>query len=109
MNRLLVGLTVAVLAGAVQLQAAPAGGKMDADKDGKVSKKEFVDARTKMAEKTGKEMTAAAIEKQFAAKDKNKDGFLTGDELKPGAPKKDGKNQGGKNKGASAEDSEDEE
>lgn len=82
---------------------------MDADKDARSAKKGFVDARTKMAEKAGKEMKTEAIEKQFAAKDKDKDGFLTGDELKPGVPKKDGKGQGGKKKGAAVEDTEDEE
>lgn len=55
---------------------------MDSNSDGKVSKEEFCSAREKMMKKAGREFNRTAVEKQFAAKDKNKDGFLTGEELK---------------------------
>lgn len=80
------GLIAVMAAGGVS--AAPKGNPMDSDKDGKVSKKEFLAAREKAAEKADKEFKSAAVEKQFAARDKNKDGFLTGDELKA-PPKKE--------------------
>ena len=51
---------------------------MDTDKDGKVSKKEFVAAQK----------DAAKAEKRFANLDKNNDGFLTQEELAAGQKKK---------------------
>lgn len=82
MKHVFAGTIVAVTLAAFQTQAAEkkAGG-MDANSDGKVSCEEFCAAREKAAEKKGAEFKKAAAEKQFAAKDKNKDGFLTGEEL----------------------------
>ncbi len=95
MKYILAGTVAAVALMAFQTQAAEKKARgMDADSDGKVSAIEFCAAREKMAEKTGKEFDKAAVEKQFAAKDKNKDGFLSGDELpakKPGAKKEGAK------------------
>ena len=54
---------------------------MDTDKDGKVSKKEFVAAQ-KDAEKGAK---------RFADLDKNNDGFLTQEEMAAGQKKKEKK------------------
>jgi len=87
MKHIFEGVVVAVLVLSLQAQAAPKGNPMDADKDGKVSKKEFCAGREKAAEKAGKEFNKAQVEKQFAARDKNKDGFLTAEELVK-APKK---------------------
>lgn len=59
---------------------------MDANKDGKVSKEEFLKAHEEM----------------FAAKDANKDGVLSGDELKPGMAGKCGAGKCGGTKAAPA-------
>ena len=86
----LIGCAMVVLGlAAIQAGAAEKAGPMDKNSDGKVSKQEFVDAQSAKLQKAGKEVKTAAIEKQFAAKDKNGDGFLTGDELvaAPKAPK----------------------
>lgn len=70
------------LAMAAEKKAADPFAAMDADKDGKVSLKEF---------QAGKK-DAAAAEKQFKALDKNGDGSLSKDEFtagkRPGPPKK---------------------
>ena len=81
---IVMGLTV------MSASAAEKKSPMDTNDDGKVSKQEFCDARSKAMEKAGKKFNEAATEKQFSARDANKDGFLTGDELvaKPQAPKK---------------------
>ena len=65
----------------LQASAAPKRIPADANKDGKVSKQEFCDAQAKKMEKAGKEFNAKAAEKQFAAKDKDGNGFLTAEEL----------------------------
>jgi len=88
MKRLLFSVLVLMGFTALQVSAEPKGVSMDADKDGKVSCEEFCAARGKMAEKKGQEFDKAAAEKQFVAKDKDGDGFLTGDELAK-APKKE--------------------
>ena len=49
------------------------------------TKDQFIAARKAAAEKAGKEFNATAAEKQFAAKDLNKDGKLSAEELKPAA------------------------
>jgi hypothetical protein len=51
------------------------------------TKEQFIAASKARAEKAGKEFNAAATEKQFAAKDTNKDGKLSAEELaaKPAA------------------------
>lgn len=78
----LVGCAMVVLGlAAIQAGAAQKAGPMDKNSDGKVCKQEFCDSAAAKAEKAGKEFKKAAVEKQFAAKDVNKDGFLTGDEL----------------------------
>ena len=89
MKRLLFSVMVLTGLTAMQASAAPKGSSMDTDKDGKVSKQEFCAFSAKIAEKKGTEFNAAGAEKQFKAKDKNGDGFLTGEELvaAPKAPK----------------------
>lgn len=49
------------------------------------TKDQFMAAMKARAEKGGKEFNAANTEKQFAAKDKNKDGKLSDEEQKPAA------------------------
>ncbi len=92
-KQIIAGAVVAATLIACQAQAAEkkAGGA-DSDGDGKVSKAEFCAAREKAAEKAGKDFDKAAVEKQFAARDKNKDGFLSKDEMpaKKPAAKKEG-------------------
>ena len=50
-----------------------------------MTKDQFIAAQKTRAEKGGKEFNAAATDKQFAAKDKNKDGKLSDEEQKPAA------------------------
>ncbi len=79
---------IVVVAGLTGMSAfAEKAGPADANSDGKVSKQEFVDMLSQKASKAGKEVNKAAFEKQFKAKDKNGDGFLTKDELAPAKPK----------------------
>jgi Ca2+-binding EF-hand superfamily protein len=66
---------------AMQVGAAQKAGSMDANSDGKVCKQEFVSAMEARAQKAGKEFNKGGAEKQFANRDKNGDGFLTGDEV----------------------------
>lgn len=66
---------------------------MDTNKDGKVSKEEFLSAQEKRAEKDGQDFDAEKAEEMFTKRDKNGDGVLTADEMggKPkekAAPKK---------------------
>ncbi len=49
------------------------------------TKEQFMAAKKAAAEKAGKEFNAAASEKAFAARDLNKDGKLSAEELKPAA------------------------
>ncbi len=49
------------------------------------TKEQFMAAMKARAEKGGKEFNAAATEKLFAAKDKDKDGKLSAEEQKPAA------------------------
>ena len=78
------GCMVMVLGLAViQVPAAEKKSPMDTDGDGKVSKEEFCAQQAKNAEKAGKKFVLANAEKNFAARDVNGDGFLTGDELIP--------------------------
>jgi hypothetical protein len=49
------------------------------------TKEQFMAARKALAERGGKEFNAAATEKIFAARDLNKDGKLSAEELKPAA------------------------
>jgi Ca2+-binding EF-hand superfamily protein len=53
----------------------------DKDADGKLNKKEFCEARALSAEKTGKKIDPAAIEKKFEERDVNGDGFISREEL----------------------------
>jgi hypothetical protein len=55
-------------------------GKGDADG---MTKEKYVAAQQKRAEKAGKTFDAARAEKMFTAKDKNKDGVLSKDEMTP--------------------------
>ncbi|MFA7257784.1 MAG: hypothetical protein WC047_09450 [Kiritimatiellales bacterium] len=80
MRRLFSGVVIVMVLVAMQAVAGKAGW-MDMNADGKVSMQEFCDARAKSAEKAGKEFKKENAEKQFAKKDVNGDGFLTGDEL----------------------------
>lgn len=86
MKKWFVWALVAMMAVGVQAADKKKGNKgsggMDADKDGKVSKEEFVASQAKRAEKAGKEFDAKKAEKMFDKNDKNGDGFLTGDEIK---------------------------
>ena len=82
-------LTVAVLAAVLSLPVALVGAEekkkgggfaaLDTDKDGKVSKKEFVAAHK----------DASKGESRFAQLDTDKDGFLTQAEMAAGQKKKD--------------------
>ncbi|MBM3866792.1 MAG: hypothetical protein FJ381_13045 [Verrucomicrobia bacterium] len=82
-------LTVAVLTAVLSLPVALVGAEekkkgggfaaMDTDKDGKVSKKEYVAAQK----------DAAKAESRFAQLDTDKDGFLTRAEMAAGQKKKD--------------------
>jgi Ca2+-binding EF-hand superfamily protein len=82
----------------------PAGGgfgAMDADKDGSISQKEFVDAQQKRSEKAGKEFDEAKAAEMFAKKDKDGDGKLTPDEM---AAAPEGQKKPEKKKPAPSED-----
>lgn len=62
----------------------------DTNKDGKVSKEEFVALAKKNAEQKGVEFKQKRAESIFAKKDTNKDGFLTDEDwVKKTAPKKE--------------------
>ncbi|VGO19746.1 EF-hand domain-containing protein [Pontiella sulfatireligans] len=94
MKRLL--LTMLVLVGFVAMDAsakekpAEKTRTADTDKDGKVSKEEFLALAKKNAEKKGIEYNQKRAENIFAKKDTNKDGFLTADDVvKKTAPKKE--------------------
>lgn len=50
-----------------------------------MTKEQYLDAAKARAEKAGRAFNAAASEKAFVAKDLNKDGKLSGEELKPAA------------------------
>ena len=62
---------------------------MDADKDGKVSKEEFVSFKEAQAEKADNEFDAEKVEQMFAKKDKDGDGFLTKEEMASKPKKKE--------------------
>jgi Ca2+-binding EF-hand superfamily protein len=74
-------LVIATVVFAGNVFAEDKKNSMDTDGDGKVSKEEYLASRMKIAEKNGAEFNQKANEKKFAARDKNEDGFLTGDEL----------------------------
>jgi hypothetical protein len=78
-------MVVLVLTGFAVMDASAAkkakANPMDTDKDGKVSKQEFVDYSIKLAEKNDEEVSEDVLNKQFVAKDKDKDGFLSAAEL----------------------------
>lgn len=69
------------------------------DKDKPVTKEQYLANQKKMAEKKGVEFDKAAAEVKFNAKDKNKDGKLTGDEKGKGKKGKGKKDEGKKGKG----------
>ena len=77
-----------MIVGVDTVNAAPAKKspieKMDTDKDGKVSKEEFVAAAEEKADQNEAEFDADACEATFVKKDANKDGFLTAEEMKAG-------------------------
>ena len=83
MKRLFGSAMIILGLAAMSAVAAEKKNPMDANGDGKISKQEFCDVRAKAMEKAGKTFNKAACEKQFAAKDTNGDGFLSGDELAP--------------------------
>lgn len=58
-----------------------------ADQGTPVTKEQFVAKRKKNAEKKGLEFDQAGVEAQFAKKDQNQDGILTGDEKGRGKAK----------------------
>ena len=86
-NRILITATAVLLSLPLVLNAADEKkkgggfGAMDTDKDGKVSKAEFVAAQ--------KDATKA--ESRFSQLDKNSDGFLTKEEFEAGQKKKEKK------------------
>lgn len=58
----------------------------DADSDGKVSKQEYLQSASKLAEKSGKQFDPAFAEKVFEKRDQNGDGFITFDEQPAAKP-----------------------
>lgn len=54
---------------------------LDADKDGMISKLEFVAAEQKKAEKTGKDFNAKRTDAMFAKRDLDGNGCLSKDEM----------------------------
>jgi hypothetical protein len=81
MKRLLFSVMVLTGLTAMQASAEAKSNPMDTDKDGKVSCAEYCVAASATAEKKGATFNEAAAKKQFKAKDKDSDGFLTGAEL----------------------------
>lgn len=81
MRRLFCMIMAVMAFAAMRASAAPASAKFDTDGDGKVSKKEWVDARFKQYEAAGKSMTVEKLGSTFDEKiDLNHDGFA--DEVK---------------------------
>lgn len=85
-KRVLVGTMIIAAIATVQAVAQESTGRAgpaDTDGDGKVTLEEFKAMRAKFDEKSGKKTPDAITEKQFAARDKNGDGVLTGEEAVP--------------------------
>ena len=77
---MMMAVAVMLSAGA---QAQSAIGWMDVNKDGKVTKEEFIEMRTKaQMNKTGKAPGRKALSDLFQKKDANGDGVLTEEENK---------------------------
>jgi len=77
---MMIAVTAMLSAGA---QAQSAIGWMDVNKDGKVTKEEFIEMRTKAAmNKTGKAPGRKALSDLFQKIDANGDGVLTEEEMK---------------------------
>jgi Ca2+-binding EF-hand superfamily protein len=79
--------SVLMIVGFTALGAEKKAGAMDVDSDGKVTRQEFLDARSKQAAEAGKTFSAEAQGKIFDAKDTNGDGVLNFDEVLKPAPK----------------------
>jgi len=76
---------IACVAGVVQ--AGEEAGKKGKGKGKDVTKEQFIEKQKKNAEKKGLEFDQAKAEAQFAKKDKNNDGVLSGDEKSKGKGK----------------------
>jgi Ca2+-binding EF-hand superfamily protein len=76
---MMMAVTAMLSAGA---QAQSAIGWMDVDKDGKVTKEEFIEMRTKAAMKKGQAPGRKAISDLFKKMDADGDGVLTDEEVK---------------------------
>lgn len=57
----------------------------DTNKDGKVSKGEYLSFRKQLAQQNGRKYNAKGVTKAFNKWDKNQDGFLTPDECQMSA------------------------
>lgn len=85
MKWMMKGMIIAAMIGfSGQAQAASPAKiirSMDADGDGKISRDEYCNTQAKARKTAGKPVNMAKLEKQFAGRDSNSDGFLTEDEL----------------------------
>ncbi|NOU36395.1 MAG: hypothetical protein HOO88_06460 [Kiritimatiellaceae bacterium] len=85
MNRLFFGTIMVTAFVAIQASAqnAPKFHAADADKDGIVTKQEFLNKQAEWAKIQKREWSNADGEKKFSEKDINGDGVMSGDELLP--------------------------
>ncbi len=84
MKRLVYGMLIVL--GLTAMQAVAKG--YDADGDGKVTKQEFCDRQTEILKQKGEELKPGVAEARFEARDVNKDGFLSKEEVAAPAPTK---------------------
>ena len=81
MKKMMISIICIAAAGTVLAGPKENFARADTDKDGFVSKKEFMAMRAGWAEKKGEEHDAEKSAKFFQNKDKNKDGKLTFEEF----------------------------
>jgi len=82
MKKCFVLALIACVAGMVQ--AGEDAGQKGKGKGKEITKEQFIEKQKKNAEKKGLEFDQAKAEAQFAKKDKNNDGVLSGDEKSKG-------------------------